>query len=307
MSGSDASPLFEISVETGGIDAELVADAFRQACPDGVAIETPSRLDPATETYVPDGDSPATVKGYVPQSQDAERILRSLQLALSGAPLSRPLAWRPVQRLEETDWRESWKKYFGVQKIGRGLAIVPSWVDYTLRDGETVVRIDPGMAFGTGQHPTTAMCLRALEELGCRGRAVLDLGCGSGILAIAAALLGAERVLALDNDPQAVKSTRQNADANNVGGVVEARLSSLGEDERLDGEFDVIAANISGLTLQRLAPHLARALGPGGVVVASGFLEDAVEAVQDAFRQAGLVPRTLEADGVWRALIAAAP
>ncbi len=167
MSAPDPRPdsLTEISVETAGIDAELVADAFRQAWSEGVAIEAPSRFDRETETYVLDGNAPALVKGYVPPADDAKRIADALKLALQAAPLDRPLVWKRSRRLHETDWRDAWKKHFGVQRIGHGIVIVPSWIEYKKREGEIVVRIDPGMAFGTGQHPTTAMCLRALEEI----------------------------------------------------------------------------------------------------------------------------------------------
>ena len=115
-----------------------------------------------------------------------------MKLALQAAPLQRParLARTSCALLDE-DWRDSWKKYFGVMKIGESLVVAPSWIEYEPRDGETVVRIDPGMAFGTGQHPTTAMCLAALERFAPNAESVLDLGCGSGILAIAAAKLGA--------------------------------------------------------------------------------------------------------------------
>jgi ribosomal protein L11 methyltransferase len=308
MSGreTDTGALTEIAVETAGIDAELVADVFRQACREGVAIEAPSRLDPATDTYVTDGDAPALVKGYVPADDDATRIRDSLRLALKAAPLGRPLRWKRPKRLRETDWREAWKKYFGVQRIGRAVVIAPSWVDYRLREGETVVRIDPGMAFGTGQHPTTAMCLRALEESGARGADVLDLGCGSGILSIAAALLGAKRVLALDIDPQATKATVQNAAANGVAAVIEARTATL-EADAPQAAFDLALANISGLALDRLAPALAGALRPGGCLVASGFLEDAVDGLRRSFEAAGLRVEKVIEEGVWRAIIARRP
>lgn len=303
MSGRDSGSLIEITVETAGIDAELVADVFRQACTEGVAIETPSRLDPATDTYVADDDAAAIVRGYVPAEDDAAGIRDRLRLALKAAPLARSLRWRRTKRLRETDWREAWKKHFGVQRIGRRLVIAPSWIDYQLRKGETVVRIDPGMAFGTGQHPTTAMCLRALEEMGVDGAAVLDLGCGSGILSIAAALLGAEHVTALDIDPQAIKATKQNAAENGVADRIEADTGTLGEADPKEA-LDVALANISGLTLERLAPALARALKPGGRLVASGFLEDAVDGLKAAFRAVGLVEECVIEEGVWRAIVA---
>jgi ribosomal protein L11 methyltransferase len=186
-------------------------------------------------------------------------------------------------------------------------------VEYVLKDGEMVIQIDPGMAFGTGQHPTTAMCLRALEERVRPGMRVLDLGCGSGILAIAAAKLGAARVLALDLDPLAVKATTENADRNGVSDVVNARAGTLGGVETPrrrvsggaeDAAFDLIAANISGLTLERLAPALATSLGDGGGLIASGFLDDAVKGLAEAFGAVGLRLDEVLTDGVWRALLA---
>jgi ribosomal protein L11 methyltransferase len=168
------------------------------------------------------------------------------------------------------------------------------------------------MAFGTGQHPTTAMCLRALEEFVRPEEAVLDLGCGSGILGIAAAKLGAARVLALDVDPNAVKAARENAAANGVAPIVEVREGTLAveasrpgaDSPEADQAFDVIAANISALTLERLAPALARSLAPDGVLITSGFLADAVEDLNRAYGTEGLnVDRVVE-DGVWRAIIA---
>ena len=165
-----------------------------------------------------------------------------------------------------------------------------------------MIEIDPGMAFGTGQHPTTAMCLRALEELVHPGMRVLDLGCGTGILAIAAAKLGAEAVVAVDVDPNAVRAASENAAANGVGSAVDVREGTLTSD---DGErFDIIVANISGLTLERLAPELSSGLARGGSLVTSGFLEDAVAGLSAAYELAALTVERVIEDGVWRAIIA---
>jgi len=306
MSAPDSRPdsLTEISVETAGIDAELVADAFRQACSEGVAIEAPSRFNRETETYVLDGDAPALVKGYVPATEDAARIGDTLRLVLQAAPLDRPLVWQRPKRLQETDWRDAWKKHFGVQHIGQGVVVVPSWIEYKLRGGEVVVRIDPGMAFGTGQHPTTAMCLRALEETGPDDATVLDLGCGSGILSIVAVLLGARRVLALDIDPEAVKAAAQNTVDNGVAEAIEVRTGTIEETGAPDETFDLALANISGLTLERLAPALAGALKPGGRLIAGGFLEDRVDGLKLAFEANGLRVERVVKDGIWRTILA---
>lgn len=297
----------EIAVEVAGIDSELAADLLRQACSGGVVIEPAFRLDPAIDAYVVDGDAPAIVRGYLPASGESIRIRRSVRLALSMAPLQVGPRWRRARRVREESWRDSWKKHFGIQRIGRALIVKPSWVQYALKGGETVIGIDPGMAFGTGQHPTTAMCLRTLEDLVRPGMSVLDLGCGSSILSIAAAKLGATAVLALDIDPLAVKASGENAAANGVDHLVEVREGTLDIETPSLESFDIIAANISSLTLDRLAPALARNLRPSGILIASGFLEDAVTSLSRAFTVAGLRFERVIEDGVWRAIVAMRP
>ncbi len=299
--GSKADDWLEIAVQVAGIDAETVADTFRPHCPGGVAIEPATR--PQGDGYVVDGDAPALVKGYLPPGADSARVRRSMRLALRFAPLQSPPRWRRARRLREERWRDSWKRYFKPRRIGERLLVKPSWAKYEVKAADAVIEIDPGMAFGTGQHPTTVMCLQALERRLRPGEAVLDLGTGSGILAIAAARLGAGRVLALDIDPQGVKAARQNAAANGVRGVVEVREGTLPESVR-GRRFDLILANISSLTIERLAASLAEALTDAGTLIVSGFLEDAVETLSRGLAAAGLKLERVEAEGVWRAITA---
>jgi len=294
----------EIAVEVAGIDSELVVEILRQGCPGGVVIEPAVQADATGEGHIVDGDAPALVKGYLPPDRDSARVRRSLRLALGLAPLQQPPRWHRSRYLPAQVWQDSWKRYFRPRRVGRSLLVKPSWASCALRASDIVIEIDPGMAFGTGQHPTTAMCLRTLEETVQPGMGILDLGTGSGILAIAAAKLGAASVLALDIDPLATKAARQNAAANRVEALVDVRQGGLSEAEAATDSFDLIVVNISSLTTEQLAPAFGRSLRAGGVLIASGFLEDAVEDLCRIFRHAGLtVARVLE-DGVWRAIVA---
>lgn len=299
----------EITLETDPADAELVADLLRQHCSGGVAVEYRGSFpEGAGWAATPEGDIAASarralVRAYLPSDEATPQHRRSLRLALRFAPLRRPPRWLRPRRLREEDWQRSWQRHLRARRIGRVL-VNHSWDRREARAGDIVIEIDPGLAFGTGEHPTTAMCLRALQRAVRPGDRALDLGTGTGILAIAAAKLGAAPVLALDIDPQAVRAAGENARRNGVAERVCARLGTLTPEVAGEGPFQVIAVNIDGLTLERLAPLLARALAPGGRLVASGFLQESADALAQALSRHGL--RTLERleDPPWAALLA---
>lgn len=204
-----------------------------------------------------------------------------------------------VRKVSEEDWAEGWKAFYPVLHIGRRLVIRPPWREYEPREGELVVELDPGMAFGTGMHPTTALALEMLEgawdalpafapsDRG--GLRVLDVGTGSGILAIAAAKMGASRVLAVDADAVAVEVARRNIDANRVEPVVEARAMAVGE-EGIPGEdgFDLITENTLAEVIARNLPALTGALRAGGRVILSGIIAGKEGLAKEAASRAGL-------------------
>jgi ribosomal protein L11 methyltransferase len=260
---------------------EAAADILRRFAPRGVAIE------PAGEAVV--------VKAWLPDDAGIARQRRAVRRALASLPGTVRTRW-----LREEDWAEAWKAFFPVLRVSRRLVICPAWRSYRARPGEAVIRLDPGMAFGTGQHPTTLMCLRALEETVRPGATVLDLGAGSGVLALAAARLGAASVLALDTDPQAVRAACDNVRLNGLEAVVRVEEGTL---QGTPHSFDVIAANISPSVIIELAAAMAAALKPGGVLIAGGFSEERAAEVAAALTAAGLsVERTLS-DGEWRTVV----
>lgn len=256
------------------------------------------------ETYTIDHTRPVTVRAYLPRTNDLDRRRRALRRELRALGLASAIQTR--WRTEE-EWAEAWKQFFDVQRVGRTLVVCPTWIDYEPQADELFIRLDPGMAFGTGQHPTTRMCLEALENHLRPGQEVLDLGTGSGILAIAAALLGAAHIKALDINPVAVEVARQNAVVNGVKDRIDVLEGSLGEGsvlgEAAENRFDIVVANIDSFSITDLAPDLAGAVVPGGTLVVSGITEHLAGACRISLENAGLrALATASRDG-WCALI----
>jgi ribosomal protein L11 methyltransferase len=292
----------EAAVQVAACDAELVAEVMRQHCPGGVAIESRPQADSEGPSLT--GGREEIVKAYLSPGAASRQALVSLKLALRFVPLSRPLRWRRTRRIWDKEWQEGWKRYFSPLRLGRRLVVKPNWSQYDASPSDIVIEIDPGMAFGTGQHPTTAMCLRALEKLMRPRIRVLDVGTGSGILAIAAAKLGAGQVLAIDLDPFAVKAAQVNARANGVEDIVRSQEGTLAGGSEALPPFQLVLANLSGQTVEAMAPLLARALAPAGWLVASGFLEEAAEGLSRRVSECGLAVRETLAEGIWRSLVA---
>ncbi len=180
--------------------------------------------------------------------------------------------------MEDQDWLEGWKQYFSPLDISARLAVVPSWESYTAQPGQAVIILDPGMAFGTGSHGTTFTCLQALSDFLRPGMAVCDVGTGSGILAIAAAKLGASRVVGTDNDPLAVHTAKENAALNDVVEGIDSQVTSLLDG--VDGPFDLVIANIYAHVIQQVIPDLARVLKPAGLFISSGYITSQESAVR---------------------------
>jgi ribosomal protein L11 methyltransferase len=208
--------------------------------------------------------------------------------------------------VEGEEWLDAWREWARPWRAGSRLVVVPAWLEVPAWAGadDLVLCLDPGRAFGSGAHATTRLCLAELEHRVRPGARVLDVGTGSGVLALAAARLGATHVEAVDIAPDAVEAASGNADRNGVADRVHPSLTPI---EDVAGEFDVVVANIGAATLTALAPHLVAAVRPGGTLVLSGVLAEQVEVVAAAVTGVGVSACATAADGEWRALVFARP
>jgi ribosomal protein L11 methyltransferase len=278
--------------------AEAVAEVLSRYAPRGVAIEA-----------APDGGSPGpvTVRAYT-AADDSEQLRanrRHIEEAIWHLGQIWPIPEPTFQIVAEEDWAEAWKAQLSVLHIGEHIVIRPSWLEHKKKRDDVVIRLDPGMAFGTGLHPTTQLCLEALETLVQPGMDVLDVGTGTGILAIAAAKLGAARVAAVDSDRMAFKTARENAMINAVEGVVNTTCGSL---EGIVGSYDLVVVNIlARVIMDMLRNGLGTHVNAGGKIIAAGIILDQEPDVTCTIEQAGfrLVDRRQRDD--WICLVAGLP
>jgi ribosomal protein L11 methyltransferase len=248
------------------------------------------------------------IKAYLPAESDPAPHLREFEIFLAELSRLNPASRFGIPALSPVhaeDWSSSWKVHFKPLRVGKHLLIVPTWEEMTPLPDDLVIRIDPGMAFGTGGHETTRLCLELLETVMEESPllavpSLLDLGTGSGILAMAANLLGAGRILALDIDPDAVEVAQENLALNDMSDAIECGTVPL---ESLTEHFDIILANILAEELVRLAPYLTERLQPGGSLILSGILAEKEALVRQGFSTQPLhYSRTIRA-GEWVAML----
>ncbi len=236
------------------------------------------------------------VVGYLPIDDRLEASLLRLREA-AGKPIT------VRRRVAEEDWAHAWKQFFKPQRIGKRFVVKPSWEPFDASAEDRVIEIDPGMAFGTGLHATTRLCLCALEDWMTPGAVVADVGTGSGILAVGAALLGASRVDCTDNDPLAVRIARENIDRNRVGDVVRAEVAETPP----PGPRDIVLANILPDVILGMADQLVESLAPGGVLISSGIIHARTADVERGLVERGLELVSSPVEGEWSAVIARRP
>lgn len=305
----------EVSLTLDGELAEAVADVLARYAHQGVSIESTAIVSSPDDEGRPTG--PVRVRAYLPAHDPAalETARQKIESDLFYLGMIRPLPDPAYTSVADTDWAELWKAHYQPVRIGKQLMIVPIWLKDTYRQiietmpDDVPLWMDPGMAFGTGSHPTTQLCLSYLEESVRPGHSVLDLGCGSGILAVAAAKLGATRALGMDIEHESVQATLHNAAVNGVEGSIEARLGSLA-DLLADGTspvFNITVANIlAPVIVKLLSEGLAQTVAPGGRLIVSGILAEQADSVTAALDKAGMKTVNRKQSGDWVALQASA-
>jgi ribosomal protein L11 methyltransferase len=281
----------EIAVSVDAETAEAVAEALSRYVPNGVAIEQLARDIAPGPDWSPDGplEPDVIVRGYLPIDAEVESKRRQIEEALWHLRHIVPMRAPAFREVKQADWESAWKERYHVMRLGGRFVIKPSWRDYQALPDDVVLELDPGMAFGTGLHPTTQMCLSAIEQHMPVGARVLDLGTGSGILAIAAAKLGAASVLALDIDPVAVEAARENVIRNRVEGIVRVEAGSLDAARAQAQTFDFAIVNIlARVIIQLCDAGLAEIMRPAGVIAFAGLIETQENDVRAALSRAGL-------------------
>ncbi len=292
----------EVAITVDGEGAEAVAELLERYGHQGVAIEQGGYDLDLWEDESPPAQQ-LVVKAYLPADEAAHDKQEQIRQALGYMNMALPIPAPTFKTVYETDWAEAWKAHYKPLRIGRRVYIRPSWLEATdSTETDIVIALDPGMAFGTGTHPSTQLCLMASESL-LEARPfvdVLDLGCGSGILAIAAAKLGAGKILAIDIDEIAVDVTKQNTLYNGVSDQITVQTGSLESLLHAARRFDLALVNIlAKVIIQMCAQGLGQIIRPQGVAVFGGIILEQADEVEAALRQTGLTPYARRTLGDW--------
>ncbi|WP_059052115.1 50S ribosomal protein L11 methyltransferase [Paenibacillus senegalimassiliensis] len=314
----------EITIHTTEEAVEMISNFLHEAGAGGVTIEEHVDNNKPRDTSlgqwfeIPPNDIPegeAKISGYFPEGLNIEEVVQEVRNRieeLKGYDIDPGAAEISVRDVSEDDWANNWKQYFKPLRVSERLTIKPTWEDYTPEAGEQIIELDPGMAFGTGAHPTTSLCLRTLESVIREGDEVIDVGTGSGILAIGACRLGASRVLALDLDPVAVSSATENTRLNKLEEhiqVVESDLLSVIKGEgsasvTVQLPVRVVVANILAEIILLFIDDVYQALTPGGYYIASGIYKNKEQAVEEALIAAGFELEQTAREEDWVAFVA---
>lgn len=282
----------EIKVTVPQENTDTAAAIANMTVPYGIYIEDYSDLEQEAEKIahinlideelIAKDRTVSVIHIYISECDNAAEALEFLKERLTAAGIEYKAGSDGVN---DSDWNENWKKYFHATEIGKRLTIVPSWEEYDNRENRVLLHIDPGAAFGTGTHATTSLCLELLQDYIKDGSAMLDIGCGSGILAIASVLLGADSAVGVDIDAQSVKTARENAAINGVSDRTEFIVGDLAE--KVSGRFPVVCANIVADVVIRLLDGAEKYIADGGVLIVSGIIDIRENDVLEAAKRHG--------------------
>lgn len=304
----------EVRVITKSEALEPISGIFYSLDCKGVAIEDPEDIlgreqgpltwDFADINVLEHKGKVAVVKAYFAEEDNIEEVLayvneRLAELKEMGLDLGE--AKVEHEKMHEEDWANTWKQYYKPSKVGEKIVVKPIWEEYEPKEGELVVDLDPGMAFGTGTHETTRMCIQSLEKYVQEDSTVFDVGCGSGILAIAAAKLGAKLAVGVDLDPVAVESSIENVGYNNLNNIEILHGNLV---EVIDGKADIVVANILAEIICILADDVKRVIKDGGIFITSGIIHDRVDMVCEKLEATGFEVIEKNRDGEWNCIVA---
>ena len=307
----------EVTVRTNTAGADLISELLISAGAKGTSIE--DRFDAFSEptdatqwdlidpSVIEKMDEDTLVHAYFPAETTSRETIESLRARLAALTpewLGFDAGKRALEiaNVREEDWAENWKKYYKPFRVGRHLVVRPVWEKYEPQAGDKIISIDPGMAFGNGTHETTSMCLGLVEDYIKPGDTVLDVGTGSGILAIASVLMGAQSALGIDLDPVAVRVANENIERNGLSGRVHAQVGDLVKG--IDTQADVVFANIIADAVILLSRAVRAHMKPGGVFICSGIILEREQDVLDALSEAGFTVDRIEHRGEWSAIAA---
>lgn len=305
----------EVTIKTTTEAVEAISNILIEERCGGVMIEDPkdflfqkkNELDwdyVEEEVFNKSGQDGVLIKTYIPEERNVLEFVETVKARISQLPsfgLDIGEGSVTLSNVKESDWANEWKKYYKPTKIGKKIVVKPSWEEYKQEEGDLIIELDPGMAFGTGTHETTSMCIRELENYVDDTKTVFDIGCGSGILAIAAAKLGAKEVVAGDLDEVAVKVSKENCEINHVSDKVTVKHGSLFE--VVDSKADVIVANIIADIIKILAKDVSKFLNEDGVFISSGIILAKIDEVCESLTENGFEIVKVERLGEWSAIV----
>ena len=304
----------QLAIETRTEAVEAISYLLMEEGAGGVEIEDPKDIlmspkSPTSWDYVESkliSDDPDTViiKAYFPEHMNLTEKIADFKVKIDGMREYLDVGTGTISTVHvaEEEWANEWKKFYKLTPIGKNIMIKPTWIDYTPKnEGEIIIELDPGMAFGTGTHETTSMCMELLEDHVRAGDLVLDIGTGSGILGITAAKLGAKKVIGGDLDKTAVKVANENIEENKVADIMEAKYGDLLEITREKG--DIVIANIIADVIIPLSKNVSKVMKDDGVFISSGIIEDRIDEVVEAI-EANFEIVEVRRKGEWAAIVA---